>query len=122
MANEAVLRGLQVLVCEDEEVLARDLCDRLTAEGATIVGPLARVADAEAAIVADRAGIDAAVLDWNLADGTTHGIGQLLSHLGIPFLFCTNDVSQVRGWGHVTVLAKSQLEWVMPRLATLLGR
>lgn len=95
---------------------------RLVSEGALIVGPFAGARAAVAIVEMQPAGIDAAVLDWNVADGTTQLLAEQLARLEIPFLFCTSGEQQVQGGSSHPVLPKAHLEWLSPRLATLLGR
>jgi DNA-binding response OmpR family regulator len=81
------LAGRKVLVVEDEWVLARALQDTLDRWGCQVLGPFARATDAVAAL-ADRTAPrpDLALLDLNLADGTSLPVAERLARLGVPFL------------------------------------
>ena len=111
-----------MLICEDNPAFAREIAERLTLEGATVLGPFAFVVDAKRALDRHFGKVGAAVLDWNLADGTVEPIAAILASRNVPFLFCTSDESQVQGWPGHPVVAKSYIEWVVPQLATLLCR
>ena len=80
------LRGLRVLVLEDEPIIALAIEDALFELGATPV--LAeRVADAEAALA--EGGFDAAILDVNLHGQRSYPVAHALAALGLPFIFAT---------------------------------
>lgn len=79
------LKGLRVLVVEDEMLVSLLIEDILTDEGCTIVGPYHRF---EGALVAARSEtIDVAVLDVNLAGIKVFPVAEALAERGIPFLF-----------------------------------
>ena len=81
-------RGLSVLVVEDEFLVADELGRELESHGARVVGPVATVADALAA-VADEAPLDAAVLDVNLGGTPVFPVADALVARGVPFVFLT---------------------------------
>lgn len=63
--TESVLQNHNVLVIEDEYLVAMDLQDKLRDLGAVVVGPIGRLDEALAVIEAGTT-IDSAVLDINL--------------------------------------------------------
>ena len=77
--------GCNVLVVEDDWLIAQDATDTLLAAGYEIVGPCASVVAAFAAIEAHR--IDAAFLDVQLVGEKSFAVAARLSELDIPFLY-----------------------------------
>ena len=87
MADDT-LRGLHVLVVEDEYMLAEDLRTSLEDAGVEIVGPVGRL---QAALDAIRSApeLDAAVVDVNLGGEMAYPVADLLRERGVPFVFAT---------------------------------
>jgi DNA-binding response OmpR family regulator len=79
--------GRRALVAEDEALIAMDVEAALRRAGWEVVGPVSRAADA--ARLAAREPLDAAVLDIGLGGGTAYGAADLLAARGVPFLFLT---------------------------------
>jgi CheY-like chemotaxis protein len=86
--GEDGLRGLRVLVVEDEYFLVDEIVSRLQACGATVIGPAGNLEDGME-LLADGALIDAAVLDVNLQGQMAFPIASQLRRRGIPFVFAT---------------------------------
>ena len=80
----ASLSGRKVMVVEDETLVAMLVEDTLMDAGATVVGPVATVAEALAVLRTDRP--DVAVLDLNLAGETSEPVADALKQMGIPFV------------------------------------
>ena len=78
------LERKRILVLEDEPLIAMMLEDILVELGCLVVGPASDIAGAEA-LVGDAA-IDAAILDVNIGDRTSHPVAELLQARRIPFL------------------------------------
>jgi DNA-binding response OmpR family regulator len=92
--DEQPLRGLCVLVVEDDYFLAIELCTALRAAGADIVGPARDVATGLAALAAER--IDCGVLDINLRGRMGFQIANELRARGVPTIFTTGyDASMI---------------------------
>ncbi len=87
LTEPGILTGKRLLIVEDEYFIASDLKRALETQGATVVGPVGRVADALALI--ERAPIDAAMLDVNLGSAMCFPVAELLQSRGVPFLFLT---------------------------------
>jgi CheY-like chemotaxis protein len=87
MSSEANLQGLRVLVVEDEMMVSMLIEDMLTDLGCTVVGPASRLD--EALELAERGGIDCAVLDVNLGGQPIFPVADLLRQKGAPFAFAT---------------------------------
>jgi DNA-binding response OmpR family regulator len=81
------LRGLRVLIAEDETPLAMEIAEVLSDEGCVIVGPVSKLDEAVAA--AQFEPLDWAVLDVNLRGGHVFPAAEALLGRGIPFLFAT---------------------------------
>ncbi len=82
------LLDLNILVVEDDPIIALDLKQMLADAGATVVGPAYRTAQALALLDGK---IDVAVLDYRLETETTSPIADKLSSKGIPYLFYTSS-------------------------------
>ena len=81
------LSGRRVLVVEDEYLIAADLARRLVQRGAEVIGPAARLAEAEAAAESGR--FDLAILDMNLGGQSTAPLARRLRADGTSLLFCS---------------------------------
>ncbi len=81
------LRGLRILVVEDEMVVAMLLEDMLADLGCEVVGPASRVE--EALRLAGSQAVDGAVLDVNVAGAEVYPVAEALAQRGIPFVFAT---------------------------------
>ena len=82
------LRGLNVLVLEDEAVIAMLLEDMLVDLGCKVVGPAAKVAEALQLVRSEQIG--AALLDLNLGRGETgYPVADALAARAVPFAFVT---------------------------------
>lgn len=79
--------GAQVLILEDEPLVALDLAATVEAAEGKVVGPFASVGEALA--VLDDAEIAAAILDANLIDGEVTPVAILLRERGIPVVVVT---------------------------------
>ena len=83
------LDGKQILVVEDDPLIALDLKATLEAAGVIVVGPAARLADALS--LSEKSLPDAAVLDVRLEVGTTMPLAAWLATHRVPYLFQTSD-------------------------------
>jgi len=82
-----VLRGLKILLVEDDFIVAFDMQVLLQDCGAEVLGPASSVAEGQALI--DRERPDAAVLDVNLNGEFVFALAQRLREQGVPMLFAT---------------------------------
>ncbi len=85
--SASFLHGKNVLLVEDQFLIAMDAEDVLTALGAETVVVCASVGDAMAAL--DRAAPDIAILDVNLGAETSAAVALRLAAAGTPFIFAT---------------------------------
>jgi DNA-binding response OmpR family regulator len=76
-----------ILVAEDEYLIADDLARELVEHGVKVIGPVATLDDALAAVAAQRP--DLAVLDINLRGDRVFPLADLLAAQHIPFVFAT---------------------------------
>ena len=103
--REPHLRTPEVLVAEDNALLALDVVDILDTLGVDVLGPVA--SRIKALAILDKSHASAAVLDWNLADGTADVIAQRLEAEGVPFVFYTSEPDTVRAlWPDRPVIRK----------------
>jgi CheY-like chemotaxis protein len=86
--NSDPLAGRQILIVEDDAMIAAMLVDMLDEIGCKVAGIAAKPAQALAIIGAGQA-IDAAILDVNLGGNTSFDIAAALEERRIPFLFST---------------------------------
>lgn len=82
-AAAAALKGLRVLVLEDQLLIALDIRRRLESLGCSPIGPARDVEAALRLLEDDRP--DAALLDENLAGAEAGPVASALSTLGVPF-------------------------------------
>src|SRR5919199_1047421 len=90
--DPAGLRGIRVLIAEDEAVVAFDLEFTLNDFGCTVLPPVASVADALALMARERP--DVALLDVSLNDGPSTPVAQALAAAGIPYVVTTGYDSE----------------------------
>jgi CheY-like chemotaxis protein len=81
------LKGLSVLVVEDETMVSFLIEDMLTELGCSTVLQAGRVSEALALL--DKRRPDAAVLDVNLAGEPAYPVAARLAELRVPFMFTT---------------------------------
>lgn len=78
-----------ILIVEDEFLIAMDLEDSLRDQGYDVVGPASTVTQAMTLIEAQA--VAAAVLDYNLKDGTSEALATQLIAQSIPVVFLSGD-------------------------------
>jgi DNA-binding LytR/AlgR family response regulator len=83
----ADLRGLRILVVEDEFLVSLDLEAMLQELGGVVVGPLATL-DRATTVARDEA-LDVALLDVNVGGRLVTPVADALAERAIPFVFCT---------------------------------
>ena len=84
----AKLDGKNVLVVEDDYLIAIGISQSFEEAGADVIGPVGRV-DKALALIAQCGRIDGAVLDINLNDEMVFPVAEALCERGVPFLFST---------------------------------
>ena len=96
LRERGVLSGVNVLVVENEWIIADDFCRVLVSEGAQVIGPAGTLTHALALV--NRCRIDAAVLDVHLSDDCdVYPIAEFLRSRNVPFLFATGyDALRIR--------------------------
>lgn len=119
--GDRALAGRRILVVEDEYMLAEDIRELLEGDGAEVIGPVARLADA-LAIVRTDASIDAGVLDINLQGDLVFPLADRLLELSIPFLFTTGyEAEAIPGRFAFTVRCEKPVDARKLRLAVRLA-
>jgi CheY-like chemotaxis protein len=113
------LKGLRVLIVEDESLLALLLEDMLTELGCEVVGSAATVAEAIEAIAG--AAPDVTILDIKLGTDKSFPVAEALAARGLPFVFATGygDGQVDDPWRDRQVLQKP---FVQDQLADALAR
>ena len=86
-ANDRPLSGRQLLIVEDEYLIASDLESALKREGASIVGMANSVARGLELLAEHRP--DAAVLDLNLGGDVSAPLAAALAERDVPFVIVT---------------------------------
>ncbi len=81
------LRGLRVLVVEDQAPIALQLEDLLAESECEIIGPASRIP--QALRLVDNEEIDVAVLDLNIAGDLVYPVADALEAKGLPYFFAT---------------------------------
>ncbi|WP_119304889.1 response regulator [Dongia deserti] len=84
------LKGLSILVVEDEPVTAIDTACMIVRAGGTVVGP-AHSLDQAFETVAD-AQVDGALLDINLRNEKVFSLADALADRGVPIVFVTGEI------------------------------
>ena len=104
--EEELLKGLRVLVVEDQAPIALQLEDMLVESECQVVGPASRVGQA-LRLLGENV-VDAAVLDLNVAGELVYPVADALDARGLPYIFATGyDPSDVSGrYGHRTIVRK----------------
>ena len=83
------VRGLKVLLVEDDLFLGMDMTDHLTQRGCTVYGPITNVASAMELIATDD--FDFIILDVQMNGKSIEPIARALQDRGLPFVFYTGD-------------------------------
>ena len=86
------LEGVTVLLVEDQALIAMELQTELEMAGATVIGPIGRLADAVAA--ARAGGFAVAILDIDLVGEDVFPAADILVERGVPFVFHTGHGSK----------------------------
>lgn len=86
-AKWSCLRGVRVLLVEDEAFLALDLRDTLEEAGAEVVGPIVSLTDAIRAAQTEL--FDAAILDIDLQGHDVFPAARIILDRKVPFVFHT---------------------------------
>lgn len=113
--SETMLLDCQILVVEDDYMLADELQRELGDAGALVLGPIGAVEDA-VILIGSEQHIDGAVLDVNLHGAWFFPAADLLVERSVPFVFTTgHDTSSIpTRFRHVVRCEKS----VSPRNVT----
>ncbi len=90
MTRPGELKGLRVLVAEDEAIIAFELEAFLIEAGAEVIGPSYSLDDAMDHAEDDD--LSAAVLDIRLGEDTIAPVARLLTERGIPFVFYSGQI------------------------------
>ena len=94
-----------ILVVEDEIVVSMLIADILSDSGLNVAGPFRSNRDSLDFLTYERP--DAAVLDFNIADGDSGPVAQRLRELGIPFIVASAFPKEI-----ATGPAAKALRWI----------
>jgi DNA-binding response OmpR family regulator len=114
------LKGIRVLLVEDDAMICLLLEDMLLEFGCEVIGPACDITRATD-LARRHAGIDVAILDVNLAGKVVFPVAEILAQRGVPFLFATGmgaDGLPADWQGHQTV----QKPMSVAQLAAALGQ
>ena len=123
MVPRGILDGRWILVVEDEAAIALDLQQALRDHGAIVIGPVAMVSEALAAI--GKSTIDCALLDIKLGDDDVSAIAVTLEKLGVPMIFVTgySDAKLPQGFeAHPIVLKPYAYRELLELITAVIGR
>jgi DNA-binding response OmpR family regulator len=81
--SRASLAGRLILVCEDEPLIALDIANAFTNEGAHVVTAQSL---RDALVAVENSGLSAAILDHTLKDDDSSRLCERLKELNIPFV------------------------------------
>ena len=114
------LKGRRLLVVEDEYLIAADLADVLTGQGANVIGPAGSIKDALDMLATERQ-IDGAILDINVRGERVYPVADALRARGVPFVFATGYDSWVipDAFANVPRLEKPVRAAALARLLTI---
>jgi DNA-binding response OmpR family regulator len=82
------LRGLRILIVEDNFLVAENLRQFLSAHGCDVIGPAPRV-EVALGLLAANGRVDGAMLDINLGGEDCFPVAAALQERAVPFLFLT---------------------------------
>jgi len=88
MNEPHALEGLRIFAVEDESLVAMQLEDILDELGCVVAGLAMRV-DRAQAMLDGEPGIDAAILDMNIAGVKVYPVAERLRELKVPIVFAT---------------------------------
>jgi CheY-like chemotaxis protein len=94
----APLEGRKILIVEDEAPIALNLASAVQQAGGIVIGPVASVAAAHAAMADNR--LDGALLDIRLRNETSFPLADVLVVLNIPFVFVSGLSSALMPYTH----------------------
>jgi CheY-like chemotaxis protein len=84
------LKGLSILVVEDEVIFATETACAIVAAGGSVVGPAYSLAEAFEMI--EDAELDGALLDLNLRNEKVFSLADKLADRGVPIVFMTGEI------------------------------
>ncbi|MGR3436653.1 MAG: response regulator [Shimia sp.] len=92
------LEGTDILLVEDEPLIALDVMQTLEEAGFVVTGPVRSVREASR-LLDDGAALSrlgAVILDYRLEDGTSGDLATRIAETGMPLLFHTGNGEMVR--------------------------
>ncbi len=111
---------MNILVLEDDVLLAMDVEDYLLEQGYAVVGPFGRVAQALEAVEAG--GLDGAILDLNLNGELSFPVIEALRQKGIPLIVCSGYAGLPELKAKLAGLPLLAKPWTPQKLGYLMDR
>ena len=108
MEHSPALKGLRLLVVEDEPMAALELQDMLGDCGCEVVGVASNLLKGLAIACNEQVALDGAVLDINLGGEQVYPVAERLKTRGVPFIFSTGygRAGQAPSFAHIPTLNK----------------
>jgi CheY-like chemotaxis protein len=106
------MKGLRILVVEDNFLVAENLREFLSARGCDVIGPAPRV-EAALSLLAANGRVDGAMLDINLGGEDCFPVAAALREREVPFLFLTGYDERMpipAEFSHMPLLSKPVAE------------
>ena len=122
-AGKAELAGLEVLIAEDEFIVALELAQSVEALGGEVLGPVATVSEGLALLQSSRP--DLAFLDMQLRDGFVTPLAAALGRLEVPFALVTGyrgEEAERLPLRHAPRLSKPYRHSDLARMASILRK
>lgn len=94
MTDKPGRRHKPILIVEDELFAGLDVAEELEAKGYVVYGPISNMRSAEQVVSLYQFG--AAILDYQLQDGTSYDLALQLLDKDIPVLFYTGNAAELR--------------------------
>ncbi len=108
MDHNPGLKGLRLLVVEDEPMAALELQDMLGDCGCEVVGVASNLLRGLAIACNEQMALDGAVLDINLGGEQVYPVAERLKTRGVPFIFSTGygKAGRAPSFAHIPTLNK----------------
>lgn len=94
--DNSALADKRILIVEDEPIVAVDYRFQLMEMGASPVGHKSTIRATLEFLATNE--LDAAIVDYRLADGTSEPVMEWLRAHGIPFIVITANTPEMRQW------------------------
>lgn len=114
-----LLRGVRILIVEDEPLLSMAMVDEIEEAGACVVGPAVSIEGAMELLATTP--VDAAILDVELQKQLIYPVADRLMEQGVPFVLTTGHDAEVLPERYATVPHSAKPAPASEALALLAG-